>query len=267
MSTTTSTARSDLILLERSDAIARVTLNRPERLNAFNLAMWERLGVVMAEVNKDDSLRCVLLSGAGGKAFGAGADIAEFSTVRSNAVQAQAYGQVVDRALEGIEHSPHAVVVAIQGPCMGGGLELALLADLRICGEGAKFGIPIKRIGHCLPYSGLHALVELTGRATALEILLEGRVFGAAEALAKGLVTRVVADDQVMAEAEATAGRIASGAPLAMRWHKRFVQRVLDPRPLSEAELAEPFKACDSEDYKEGIRAFLAKEIPLFRGR
>ena len=258
---------SDLILLERDGAIARVTINRPERLNAFTLGMWEDLGAVMAEVNRDDKVRCVVLSGAGGKAFCAGADIAEFQQVRHDAEQARTYARIVDAALEGLEHCPYPVIAAIAGPCMGGGLELSLLCDLRICGAGAKLGIPIKRIGHCLPFSGLEALVELAGRATALEILLEGRVFGAEEAMIKGLVTRVVPDEELEAEAEATAGRIASGAPLAARWHKRFVRRALDPAPLTEAERREPFESCDTADYREGIRAFLAKETPVFEGR
>ena len=262
---------SDLILLERDGAIARVTINRPERLNAFTLAMWEDLGAAMAEVNRDDKVRCVLLSGAGGPgeigAFCAGADIAEFQQVRHDAEPARNYARIVDAALEGLEHCPYPVIAAIAGPCMGGGLELALLCDLRICGAGAKLGIPIKRIGHCLPFSGLQALVELAGRATALEILLEGRVLGAEEAMTKGLVTRVVPDEDLESEVEATAGRIASGAPLAARWHKRFVRRTLDPTPLTEAERREPFESCDTADYREGIRAFLAKETPVFEGK
>ena len=258
---------SDLILFDETDSIAEVVLNRPQRLNAFNLAMWRQLGQVMATVNANDALRCVILRGAGDKAFGAGADVAEFTDTRYSAAQAQAYAEAMEPVLKGVADCPHPTVASIHGACMGGGLELALLCDLRICGVGARFGIPINRIGHCLPYAGLRPLVDLVGPATAAEILLEGRILDAEAALAKGLVTRVVPDHEVSAETQATAARIAKGAPLAAREHKRFIRRLADPRPLSDAELAEPYALCDSADYREGIRAFLAKETPRFEGR
>lgn len=257
----------DTILLEREGAIARLTLNRPERLNAFDLAMWRRLGERMAEVTADHSLRCLLVGGGRSKAFGAGADMAEFAAVRSSAAQAEAYAEQMEPALQGLERCPIPTVAAIRGASVGGSLELALLCDLRICGEGAKLGIPINRIGHCLPYPAMRALVALAGPAVASEILLEGRILDSREALAKGLVTRVVADDALDEEALATARRIAAGAPLAARWHKRFIRRAADPAPLSEAERREPFESCDTEDYREGVRAFLDKETPRFAGR
>jgi enoyl-CoA hydratase/carnithine racemase len=249
----------DPILLSREGDIATVTLNRPDRLNAFNMAMWHRLTEVMAEVNADDGLRCVVLRGAGGKAFGAGADIAEFPEVRASAEGAAAYAHVLD--------CRHPTLAFIEGACVGGGLELAVLCDLRLCNASARFGIPINRIGHCLPYAGMIALVELAGRSTALEILLEGRVMGAEEAYDKGLVNRIFPDAEAEAEAAATARRIARGAPLAARWHKVFARRALRPESLTEAEWAEPFRTCDTEDYHEGIRAFLAKEKPVFKGK
>jgi enoyl-CoA hydratase/carnithine racemase len=116
-------------------------------------------------------------------------------------------------------------------------------------------------------YPEISALIALVGRSVALEILLEGRVFGAAEAQAKGLVTRVVPDDKVVEEAYAAARRIASGAPLVNRWHKKFARRVLDPRPLSPEEFDEPYKTFDTEDFRNGFRGFLAKRTPVFEGR
>ena len=257
---------SDSILLTREGPLATLTFNRPARLNAFDLAMWERLGSLMTEVSADDGLRCVVLRGAGGRAFAAGADIAEFAETRSDAAQAAAYGKVVEVAVEAIRDCPHPTLAAIEGACMGGGLELALECDLRICNASARFGIPIKRLGHCLPYPAMVTLVELAGRAIAMELLLEGRIFAAEEALAKGLVNRVVADDALAAEVAATAKRIVEGAPLAARAHKRFARRALDPRPIDEAEWLEPLALCDSADYREGVRAFLAKEKPAFKG-
>jgi enoyl-CoA hydratase/carnithine racemase len=257
---------SDSILLTREGPLATLTFNRPERLNAFDLAMWERLGSLMAEVSADEGLRCVLLRGAGGKAFAAGADIAEFAETRSNAAEAAGYGRVVETAVEALKHCPHPTVAVIEGACMGGGLELALECDLRISNASARLGIPIKRLGHGLPYPALVTLVELAGRSTAMELLLEGRILTAAEALVKGLVTRVVADYELEAEAAGTAKRIAEGAPLAARAHKRFSFRALDPRPIDAAEWLEPMALCDTADYREGCRAFLAKEKPVFKG-
>lgn len=258
---------NELVRLERDGPVARLELNRPEKLNAFTLAMWRRFGERMAEVTADESLRCLLIGGGESAAFGAGADIAEFLEVRSNAEQAEAYAETIEPGLHALADLPFPSVAAIRGACMGGGLELALLCDIRIAAEDARFGIPINRIGHCLPYAGLRPLVALVGQATAAEILLEGRIFGAEEALAKGLITRVVPASGLEEEAAATARRIAAGAPLAARWHKRFIRRAADPRPLDAEELREPYLSCDSADYREGIRAFLAKEKPSFAGR
>ena len=258
---------SEAIYVTREGAIATVVLNRPERRNAFDLAMWIRLGEVMQDLNADDMLRCIVLRGAGGKAFAAGADIAEFEKLRFSAEQAEAYGEKMHPAFEAIEHSPHPTVALIEGACVGGGLELALKCDLRITNRSGKFGIPINRLGHVLPWVGLLPLVQLCGRAVAMEILVEGRILSAEEAYVKGLVNRVVADEEVEAEAYGTAKRIAAGAPLAARWHKRISLRALDPRPLSEEEAQEPYRSCDTEDYKTGVRAFLNKEKPSFEGR
>ena len=257
---------SELIRLEREGAIARLTLNRPDKLNAFTLAMWRRFGEQMTALVADESLHCLLIGGGESKAFGAGADIAEFLEVRADAAQAEAYAEQIEPGLVALADCPFPTVASIRGACMGGGLELALLCDIRIAAEDARFGIPINRIGHCLPYPGLRPLVALVGQATAAEILLEGRIFGAEEALAKGLVSRVVAAADLDAEAAATANRIARGAPLAARWHKRFIRRAAEPVPLSDQELREPYLACDTADYRGGIRAFLAKEKPAFSG-
>ena len=258
---------SESILFGKDGDIATVTLNRPEKLNAFDLAMWERLGSLLTEASANDDLRCVLIRGAGGKAFASGADIGEFETVRSSAEQAAAYGRVVDSATHALCDCRHPTLAVIEGACIGGGLELALECDIRLANASARFGIPINRIGHCLPYGGMTTLVEVAGRVTAMEMLLEGRILNAQEAYDRRLVTRVVADDALEEEAAAAARRIARAAPLAARTHKRMARRALDPAPLSEAEWAEPFASCDSEDYREGVRAFLAKEKPAFKGK
>jgi enoyl-CoA hydratase/carnithine racemase len=258
---------ADTILIERDGDVATVVLNRPEKLNALTKPMWQRLGDVFLELGADDSVRCIILRGAGEKAFAPGNDIGEFENERSNVEQARAYGQVMTRTIEAIGHCRHPVVAQIHGICVGGGLEIAGLADIRICGESSRFGVPINRLGLVMAYSEIGALISLAGEAVALEILLEGRVFDAREAKDKGLVTRVVPDAEVAAEAKATARRIADGAPLVARWHKKFARRLRDSRPLSAEELDEGFACYGTEDFKIGRMAFLAKAKPDFKGR
>jgi enoyl-CoA hydratase/carnithine racemase len=258
---------SSPVYFQRDESIATVVLNNPEKLNALSFAMWMRLGELMRELEADDSLRCIVLRGAGDKAFAAGADIAEFEQTRSNSRVAKDYGDKIESSMRAVAECRHPTVAMIHGVCVGGGLEIASQCDLRICGESSRFGIPINKLGLVVGYGEMRALVDLVGRATALEILLEGRVFGAAEAKDKGLVNRVVADNQVEAEALAAAARIAAGAPLVARWHKKFAHRLADPRPLTEAERDEGYACFDTEDYRIGFKTFLAKQKPEFKGR
>jgi len=257
-------AGTDTVLVARDGDIATVTLNKPGRLNALDLGMWRALGRLFTAFDADESLRCVILRGAGGKAFAAGADIAEFETERANAAQAREYGHRVEVTMRALSHCRHPV---LHGACVGGGLEIATVCDMRICGESSRFGVPVKNLGLVVAYAEMKPLIALVGPAVALEIVLEGRVFGAQEAREKGLVNRVVPDDQVEAETLAAARRIAEGAPLVARWHKRFARRLADPRPLSPEEDDESYACFDTEDFRTGYRAFLAKEKPRFRGK
>ncbi|MFZ5558304.1 MAG: enoyl-CoA hydratase/isomerase family protein [Pseudomonadota bacterium] len=258
---------NDHILTLRDADVATVVLNRPEKLNAMTKGMWQRLGEVMGELGADPGVRCIVLRGAGHKAFSPGNDIGEFETERSNFEQGKAYGQVLHAALSSIGECPVPTVAMIHGICVGGGLEIAGLADIRICGESSRFGVPINKLGLVMAHAEIGALLRLAGRATALEILLEGRVFGALEAKQKRLVHRVVADDQVEAEAYATARRIADGAPLVARWHKQFLRRLEQGGALTEAERDEGFRCYDTEDFRIGYQAFLKKQKPEFKGR
>ena len=255
------------ILLQHDGPIATVVLNRPDKLNALTRAMWLRLAQVFAELDASDEVRCIVIRGAGTQAFAPGNDISEFATERSNVEQARAYGNDMRDAIETIGRCRHPLVAQIHGICVGGGLELAGLADIRICGESSRFGVPINKLGLVMAYAEIGALVGLAGEATALEILLEGRVFGAREALDKRLVTRVVADDKVEDEARATAQRIADGAPLVARWHKKFARRLRDQTPLTAEEYDEGFACFGTEDFRTGYQAFLAKQKPAFKGR
>jgi len=255
------------ILVERSGAIATVVLNRAEKLNALTKPMWQALGDAVRTLSADDSLRCIVLRGAGERAFSPGNDIGEFATERANKAQAREYGAIMHATAQALEECRHPIVAQIHGICVGGGLEIAALCDLRICGESSRFGAPIKNLGLVMAYAEMAPLVKLVGPSVALEILLEGRIFGVQEAKEKGLVTRIVPDDQVAAEARATAERIAEGAPLVARWHKKFARRLADPRPLTDSERDECFDCFDTEDFRIGYAAFLAKRGPQFVGK
>lgn len=258
---------TELILLEREEGIATVILNRPEKLNALIKPMWQQLGEVIRTLSADDSVRCIVLRGAGDKSFAPGNDISEFENSRSNSIQAKEYGEIHHAALAALYECRHPMVALINGICVGGGLEIAALCDIRICGKSSRFGIPIKRLGLCLGLREMQALYSLVGKAATMEILLEGRVFNASEAFEKHLVTRVVEDDQVEQEAYASARRIADGAPLVARWHKQFMRRQMDSAPFTEEEMDESYKCYDTEDFHIGYNSFLEKTKPDFKGK
>jgi len=258
---------SDPILTARDGAIATVTLNKPDKLNALSQTMWARLGEVMRTLDADDSVRCIVLRGAGDKAFAAGADISEFHAERSDSAQAKRYSDTGIGWMHAVAKCRHPTVALIQGACVGGGLLIASQCDLRICNESARFGVPVKNLGLTESYDELQAMMRVIGAAASLEILLEGRIWGAREAFEKGLVNRVVPDDKVEEEALATARRIADGAPLVARWHKKFIHRLQEPQPLTAEERDEGYACFDTADFREGVAAFLAKRKPQFTGR
>lgn len=248
------------------NGIVTVLMDRPAKRNAFTLDMYREFGDAFDTLNADDSVRCIVVRGAAG-AFCAGSDIGGFDETRSGAEQAREYAEFTLAMTDRLKLTPHPTVACIEGACVGGGLEIAAMCDIRIAGRGSRFGVPINRIGLTLDYRELADLLAVIGGTSTLEILLEGAVFGADEALNKGLVTRVVDDDKVGDEAYEAARRIAAGAPLVNRWHKQFVRRLQAGGELAEHELAQAYACFDTEDYRNGQRAFLNKEKPVFAGR
>ncbi|EXI81220.1 MAG: putative enoyl-CoA hydratase echA8 [Candidatus Accumulibacter appositus] len=257
---------SGCVLCTRVESVATVTLSNPGKLNAVDFAMWQSLAALLAELSRDEQLRCIVVRGEGDQAFAAGGDIEEFVSRRDTLERAMAYHAQAGAALQALADCRQPTIALLQGACIGGGLEIAAQCDLRIAAQSSRFGAPINKLGFSMYPAEMASLLRLAGAAGLLEILLEGRIFGAAEALAKGLVTRVVSDAEVVDETYASARRICAGAPLVARWHKQWLRRLQQGDPLSDEELRASFAFLDTADYREGLAAFTEKRKPQFRG-
>ncbi len=252
------------IEVARQGAIARVTLNRPDKRNAMTLGMWRALAEAFGALEFDADVRCIIVAGAGGN-FAAGADLAEFATLRATTDQAEAYGRTMLDALNAIRCCRHPTIAAIQGLCVGGGLEIALMCDLRLVTPESRFGIPIQKVGIAMPYPELAILTGVLGAAVMLEMLLEAQLHDAAWAERRGLATRVVAD--LEAELQAATGRIIAGSPMSHRHHKRLVHRAARANLTADEETVRlSYAAVETADYREGIQAFLQRRAANFTG-
>lgn len=251
----------------REGDIAVVTFNRPEVRNAFDLAMWRRLQSVMEELSADDSLRCVVLRGAGTKAFCAGADIAAFKAERGSRALEDRYADVLHTSMQSLRLCRHPVVAMIMGACIGGGTGIATMCDFRVGGEGTRMGITARNLGIWYPYAEMDPVIELAGTGVAAEIFIEGRIFSGREAYEKGLLSRLVPDALVEAESLALARRIATGSPLSARFHKAAIRKLRGALPISEAEHREVNGFAETEDFRNAVEAFLEKRSPQWRGR
>jgi enoyl-CoA hydratase/carnithine racemase len=260
---------SGRVAVEREGALAWLVFDHPERRNAVSLAMWEAIPACAAALDADPEVRVVVLRGAGDQAFVSGADISQFEAARTGAAAAHSYEDTTARAFAALAGLSKPVIAAIHGFCVGGGMAIALTADLRVAADDAVLAIPAARLGLGYHAAGIDALVRLVGPSTAKEVLFTARRFRADEALARGLVNEVVAKPSLDARVRALAGEIAENAPLTLRSVKLVVRELAKPEAARDtAAMRDSIHACfESDDYREGVRAFLDKRRPVFRGR
>lgn len=254
------------IVVSRQGVTAVVTLNRPAVRNALNLPMWDELKNALRALSADGDLRCMVLRGAGGN-FSAGADIKSFATERGTRAQADHYAQVLHESMQSIRVCQHPVVAQLEGVCLGGGAGIASMCDFRVGGEGIRFGITARNLGIWYPYAEIDSLIQIAGTGVAAEILIEGRIFTGREAYEKGLLSRVVPDEQVEAEAMALAERIGTGSALSARFHKAALRKLRGTLPISAEEELAGNAFVETEDFRNAARAFMEKRKPTFAGR
>lgn len=246
--------------------IATVRLDGPAKHNVLDVDGWRAVTDAFDEVSGQDKVHCVGVRGSGGRAFSAGSDIAAFAQQRDAPEDVRLYSAAISEAMNAVRSCRHPTVAIIEGLCVGGGLEIAACCDLRVCGESSRFGAPINRLGLTMSHDELEPLLRLLGPGPVLEILLSGELIDAERAKAVGLVNRVWPDAAVVEQGYGLVARIAAGAPLVNRWHKKFIQRLLEKSQLTDEEREEAHEAFETEDYREGRSAFLEKRDPRFRG-
>ena len=263
-------ARGNLLLDEPAEAVARLTLSKPERRNALDHEVLDALADVLPELDRGIEVRCVILTGAGGT-FSAGYNIGDIPEESFEHDAESIVAHPFHAGMAAVSAHPYPMVAAIAGPCLGGGLELAVRCDLRIAAEGATLGMPPAKLGLIYGHTGLRRFIEAIGVARTKELFLTGRVLPAQRAERIGLVHEVVADGEIESAAIELASEIAANAPLASRGNKRAIETLASfPRLTAEQEreLVELRRSSfGSEELREGIRAFAEKREPRWRGR
>lgn len=261
--------RTPKILAEVRDGVGWLTFNQPERRNAISLEMWEAIGDAAAAFEADARVRVIVMHGAGGRSFAAGADISEFEQHRANAAQKDAYARTAGRAHHALAGLNKPLIAMVEGHCIGGGMALALTADLRFATAASSFGIPAARLGLGYDYPGVAALARLVGPSAAKDILFSARLMDAERALQIGLVNAVLPDgDALRAHVQAYAAQIAANAPLTLRAAKAAVRLFEQASAQADdTQVAALVSRCfDSDDYREGRQAFMDKRRPQFTG-
>jgi enoyl-CoA hydratase len=257
------------MIMEKDGPVGRLIFNNPARHNAVSLEMWEAVTRIIDDFERDAAIRVIVLSGAGGRAFVSGADISEFKEKRASEEAVALYSRISEGARQRLQDTPKPTIAMIQGYCIGGGVATALACDMRIAGEGSRFGIPAAKLGLGYAYDGIRKLIELVGPACAREIFYTARQFSAEEALRMGLVNQVVPADQLDGYVKDYCEMIAANAPLTIRSVKAIVHEAM--KEDGERDLAHCKRLVDecfaSQDYVEGRTAFMEKRKPVFKGR
>ncbi|MDO9413477.1 MAG: enoyl-CoA hydratase [Pseudolabrys sp.] len=259
---------TDKMLTHKEGSVGYITFNNPEKRNAVSLDMWEACEGHLDKFRHDNDVHVVVVTGAGGKAFVSGADISKFGEERASKEASDHYNEVVDRVNAAFTDFPKPTIAMIRGYCIGGGMGLALTCDMRICTEGSSFAVPAAKLSIGYRYTGLKKLVDLVGPSFAKEIFYTARQFTAPEALAMGLVNRVVANGELESYVRNYAETIAGNAPLTIRTVKYMIGQMLSEEP-SDLETAEKMvqECFASNDFIEGRTAFMEKRKPKFTGK
>jgi enoyl-CoA hydratase len=260
--------KTDKMLSRKDGHVGYVIFNNPERHNAVSLDMWAATSQILETFAKDDAVRVVVITGAGGKSFVSGADISKFESERSSLEAVKHYNTIVARANESIAEFPKPTIAMIRGYCIGGGLGLAVCCDLRICSDNSKFGIPAAKLGLGYSYPGVKRLSDLVGPSFAKEIFFTARQFDAEEARVMGLINRIVAAEELEKYVKNYADTIANNAPLTVKTAKFIANETMrDESKRNPARCAELVEQCfKSNDYTEGRKAFMEKRKPVFTG-
>jgi enoyl-CoA hydratase/carnithine racemase len=261
-------SENDKMLSRTEGRVGYVIFNNPERHNAVSLDMWQAALEILERFRDNNDIGVVVVTGAGGKAFISGADISRFEKERSGEEAVARYNAAVEKSYAAFHEFPKPTIAMIRGYCIGGGVGLATSCDLRICTDGSKFAVPAAKLGLGYAYAGLKRLVDIVGPSFAMEILYTARQFTAAEALAMGLVNRVVPDGELERYVGDYARTIANNAPLTIRAAKAVVAEIMKEESKRDLKRAQALvDACfKSRDYEEGRKAFMEKRKPVFTG-
>ena len=254
------------LLIEKENNIATLTINRPDKMNALNKTVLDELDRAIDELNADSSIRSIIITGAGPKAFVAGADISEFKGL--NKEQAIAMAEKGQRIFKKIEDSSKPIVAAVNGFALGGGCELAMSCHFRLASENAKFGQPEVNLGLIPGYGGTQRLVQLIGKGKAIELLISANMVGASEAKSLGLVNQVTSAEELLSETKKILSVINTKAPLAIASCIRAANAVFDETKNGFREEVKEFGDCfGTADMTEGVNAFLEKRKAEFKGK